>query len=198
MSIVLRCGGQLLNVIFSLLSVRCIQWSGFALIGVSCRCVIDVVLLGLVSCTRLMQTLITVCSASFHLLLLEFDILKLRPLLIHWSLKYQGVEPPNSQGVSCRPKFECGMTFPYIVFDTGTLDWFKGAVNRWLLPRLVYSSVSRGADACVITKIIYKQLCFSSWACAAGFNNNNNNNNNYSARYVRGPIGRPVQCVPGK
>ena len=23
---------------------------------------------------------------------------------------------------------------PYTVFDTGTLDWFKGAVNRWLLP----------------------------------------------------------------
>ena len=24
--------------------------------------------------------------------------------------------------------------FPYIVFDTGMLDGFKGAVNRWLLP----------------------------------------------------------------
>ena len=23
---------------------------------------------------------------------------------------------------------------PYTVFDTGTLDGFKGAVNRWLLP----------------------------------------------------------------
>ena len=46
--IALRCGGLLLNIIFSFSSTRCIQWPGFALIMVSCRCVIDVVLLGLV------------------------------------------------------------------------------------------------------------------------------------------------------
>ena len=34
-------------------------------------------------------------SASFYLLLLEFDIPELQPQLIHWSLKYQGVERPN-------------------------------------------------------------------------------------------------------
>ena len=29
----------------------------------------------------------------------------------------------------------CGMNdIPYTVFDTGTLDGLKGAVNRWLLP----------------------------------------------------------------
>ena len=67
---------------------------------------------GLICCTRLMPTVIIVCSASFHLLLLEFDILELRSQLIHWSLKYQDVEPPNLQGVSWRPRFECGMTFP--------------------------------------------------------------------------------------
>ena len=37
---------------------------------------------------RLMRTLITVCSESFHLLFLELDILELRPQFIHWSLKY--------------------------------------------------------------------------------------------------------------
>ena len=42
----------------------------------SCRCVIDVVLLGLVCCTRLIRTLTTVGSANFDLLLLEFDIPK--------------------------------------------------------------------------------------------------------------------------
>ena len=36
----------------------------------------------------------------------------LRLRLIHWSLKNQGVERPNLQGVSSRPRFECGMTFP--------------------------------------------------------------------------------------
>ena len=46
-----------------------------ALSRVSC-CVIDVMWLGSVCCTRLIRTKITVCSASF-LLLLEFDILEL-------------------------------------------------------------------------------------------------------------------------
>ena len=32
--------------------------------------------------------------------------------LIHWSLKCQGVEPPNLQGVSCRHRLEWGRTFP--------------------------------------------------------------------------------------
>ena len=40
----------------------------------SCRCVIDVMLLHCVCCTRLIRTLIIVCSVSFHLLLPEFDI----------------------------------------------------------------------------------------------------------------------------
>ena len=50
---------------------------------------------------------------------------------------------------------------PYSVFDTGTLDGFKGAVNRWLLPFVVFSSVFRGAGACSVAKTIYKKLCFS-------------------------------------
>ena len=78
----------------------------FAPIRVSC-CVIDVVWLSFVCCKKLIRTLITVCSASFHLLLLEFDIRE----LIHWSLMYQGVGRPNLQGLSCRIRFECGMTF---------------------------------------------------------------------------------------
>ena len=57
-----------------LLERRCIRCPGFGLIRVSCRCIIDGVLRGLVCCTRLKRTLITACSASFHLLLLEFDI----------------------------------------------------------------------------------------------------------------------------
>ena len=45
LSIVLRCGGLLLNAIFSFSSARCIRWPGFALIRLSCRCVINVMLL---------------------------------------------------------------------------------------------------------------------------------------------------------
>ena len=58
---------------------------------------------------------------------------ELRPQLIHCSLKFQGVERLNLQGVSCRPRFECS-NLPYAVFDTRMLGGFKGAVNRWLLP----------------------------------------------------------------
>ena len=109
LSIVLRCGRQLLNVAFSGLNARCIRWPSFVPIRVSWHCV---VWLGIVCCTRFIRTLITVCSRSFHLLLLEFDIPELRPQLIHWSLKYQGVARPNLKGISCRLRFECGMTFP--------------------------------------------------------------------------------------
>ena len=61
---------------------------------------------------RLIRTLITVCSVSFHMLLLEFDIPELRLRLINWNLKYRGVERLNLHGVSWRPRFECGMTYP--------------------------------------------------------------------------------------
>ena len=80
--------------------------------SVFCRRVIDIVWLDLVCCTRLIRIIITVCSANFHLLLLEFDVPELRPQLTLWRLKYQGVERPNLLGLSCRLRFECGMTFP--------------------------------------------------------------------------------------
>ena len=48
-------------VTFSFFCARCIRWPGFVLIRVTCRCVIDVMLLGWVCCTRLIRTLVTVC-----------------------------------------------------------------------------------------------------------------------------------------
>ena len=50
---------------------------------------------------------------------------------------------------------------PYTVVDTRTLDGFKSAVNRWLLPLVVFSPIFRGAGACGAIEKIYKQLCFS-------------------------------------
>ena len=38
----------------------------------------------------------------------------------------------------------------------------------------MFSSVFRGSGAHEVAKAIYKQLCFPTWACAAGFNNYNN------------------------
>ena len=85
LSIVLQSGGQLLNVTFSFLSAWCIRRPGCVPIRVSCRCVIDVVWLCLVCCIRLIRILMTVCSARFQLLLLEFYILEQRSQVLHWS-----------------------------------------------------------------------------------------------------------------
>ena len=61
LSTVLWCGGRLLNVTFSFIRARFrIRRPGIVPIRVSCRCVIDVVWLGLVCCPRLIRTLITV------------------------------------------------------------------------------------------------------------------------------------------
>ena len=45
----------------------------------------------------------------------------------------------------------------HTVFDTGTLDGFKGAVIRWLLPKVCFS-VFR--SVCGVAKATYKQLRF--------------------------------------
>ena len=69
------CGGLLLNVIFNFSNAMCIRWPGFALIKLSCRRFIDVMLLPCDCCSRLIRTRIIVCSLSFHLLLSEFILI---------------------------------------------------------------------------------------------------------------------------
>ena len=66
--------------------------------------------------------------------LLEFVITELRPQLIHWSSKYQGVEHPNFARCFLPAQVRIWNDLPYTVFDTEKLDVFKGAVNHWLLP----------------------------------------------------------------
>ena len=100
--------------------------------------VFDFVCAGLLCCTRLIWNIITVCSASFHLLLLEFDIPELRPQLIHWSLKYRCVEHPNFAWFSYRLRFDCGMTFPTVC----------------LTPELWMGSRVQSTDGC------FPELCF--------------------------------------
>ena len=123
-SVLLRCyfefGSPNPRVLFSGIGVSCWMspsaWANSVArlcpVRVTCRCVIDVVFLGLVWCTMFIRILITICAASCHLLLLEFDIPELRPQNILCSLKYQGLERSNLQGLSCRLRFDCGMTFP--------------------------------------------------------------------------------------
>ena len=90
--------GLLLNFIFSFWTAGCIRWRGFSLI--TCRCVIDVMLVHCVCCTRLIRTRIIVCSVSFHLLLSEFDIPSCgcrSSIIVRFFFQ-------NSNGVSCRPR----------------------------------------------------------------------------------------------
>ena len=128
------CGGLLLNVIFSFSGVRCIRRPGFAQIRLSCRCVIDVIFLHCVCCTRLIRTRIIDCSVSFHLLMSEFDIAELRLQLI--KLEFEVSRCRTSQLPRCflPAQIRLWNDLPYTVFHTGTLDGCKGAVNRWLLP----------------------------------------------------------------
>ena len=117
--------GLLLNVIFSFSRARCIRWAGFALIRLSCRCVIDVMLLHCVCCIRLIRSRITVCSVNFHLLLSKFEF--------EVSLEFEASKCGTSQFARCFLPSLTGVLndLPYSVFDGFC---FKGAVNRWLLP----------------------------------------------------------------
>ena len=158
LNIVLLCGAQLLNVTFSFLSARCIQLSGFVLIRVSCRCVIDEMLLDRVCFTRLIRTLITVCSAS---------LLSASTRVRHSPAAAAG-HPLEFEVSRCRmsqfawwflpAKIRIWYDLLYTVFDTVMLDWFKGAVNRWLLSWYLFSSVFRGADDCGVAKATYGNL----------------------------------------
>ena len=147
------------------LSARSIRWPGFVLIRVSCRCVIDVILLSWVYCKRLIRTPISVCSGGFHLLLLEFDIRGLRrsSSIGVWSMKVQNV--PICKVIPAGPGSTVEWPTLYCLdagtLETGTVEcWmpqplilcFKGAVNRWLLLWVVFSSVFRGTGACGIAK----------------------------------------------
>ena len=160
----LSCGGLLLNAIFNFSIARCIRRAGFAIIRVSYRCVIDVMLLHCtwsINCTWLIRTLIIVSSGIFHLLLSEFDIAELRLQLIHLNLKYQGVERLNLQGASCRHRLVCRMTFPTLCLTPKRWMGLKEqSIVAWLLPEL-YFSVFRGAGACGVANAIYKQFRFS-------------------------------------
>ena len=77
---------------------------------------------------------------------------RLRLWLIHWSLKYKGVERLNLQGVSCRPTLVCGMTFP-TVFGIG-MGLREQSIVGCIL-ELCFSVFFCAGD-CGVAKAIYK------------------------------------------
>ena len=96
-------------------------------------------------------------SSYLPLLLLEFYIPELPPLYLVVS------RCRTSQFARCflPAQVRKWNDLPYTVFDTGKLNVFKGAVNRWLLPWVVFSSVFCSAGACGAPKATYIQLGFS-------------------------------------
>ena len=58
---------------------------------------------------------------------------------MHWGLKYEGVERPNLQGVSCRPRFECRMTLPTLCLTP----------ERWMGSRM-QSTLGRFPELCFL------------------------------------------------
>ena len=72
----------------------------------------------------------------------------------------------TSEFARCLVPYQVRMWNPYTVFDTGTLDVFKGAVNRWLLPWVMFFFSFRDAHACGAN---HKQLCFSHLALCSWF-----------------------------
>ena len=75
-----------------------------------------------------------------------------------FSLKYEVTRCRASQFARSFLPTEVRMwnDLSYTGIETGTLDGFEGAVNRWLLPRVEFSSVCfSGCES------NYEQLCFS-------------------------------------
>ena len=81
--------------------------------------------LSIVSCL----TRITVCSTSFNLLLLETDILELRAA---HSFEFLVTRRRITQ-FTCRPRFECGITFPHCEWHRNT-GWVYGCSQALVAP----------------------------------------------------------------
>ena len=138
-------------------------------------CGVGYQLLGImqVCCTRLIRTLITVCSASFHLLLIEFDIPELRQQLIHLFEVSRRTTLHFARSF-LPPQLRMWNDLPYSVFDTETRDGFKGAVNVGCFPELCFLQFSVAHVLVELRKKFTNNFVFPAWAYAAGFNNNNN------------------------
>ena len=122
---VLQCWGQLLNVIFSFSSAWCIRWPGFALIRLSCRCVIDVILLHCVCCRRLIRPTIIVCLESFYICFCCSSTS--RAAATAHPLEFEVSRCGTFQFARCFLPAQTRVwnNLPYTVFDTGTLDGFR-------------------------------------------------------------------------
>ena len=164
LSFVLRCGGQLLNVIFSFMSARRIWWPGF----VPIRVFVDV---SSASCAKI-SILYKVNSNSYRCLFSELPSASSR---VRHTRDAAAAHPLEFEASRCRTtsfarsflpaQVRLWNDLPYTVFDTGTLDGFKGAVNPWLLVfcNFPWRRCLWGSEG------IYKRLCFSHLSLCCWF-----------------------------
>ena len=168
-----------MNAIFSLSSTRCIRWAGFARIRLSFRCVIDVILLHCVCCTRLIRTRIIVCSVIFHLLLSE---LTCQAAAAAHPIEFEVSRCRTSQFARCFLPAQTRVwnDLQYTVFDTGKLDGFSGESSQSLVASLsLLFSFSMAQMHVRLRKQFMNNFVFPT--CI----NNNDNNNDSSLRAVR-------------
>ena len=67
---------------------------------------------------------------------------ELRLQLIHWSTMYRRVERPNLIGVSCRHRFECGMTFPTLCLTSERWMGSNWYIQHGCFPELCFLQFS--------------------------------------------------------
>ena len=170
LSIVLRCRGQLLNVIFLLLEHQVYSvarlYPGQSFLSLCHRRRVA----GLSMLYKVNGTLNhCLCreSASYRVRHAE-----LRPQLFRWSLN-EGVEVSNLQGVSCRPRFECGMTFPTLCLTPERQMGSRVPATVCCFPELCFLQFSDEQVLVGLRKQFINNFVFPSWACAAPLFNNN-------------------------
>ena len=87
--------------------------------------------------------------------------LELRPQLIRWCSKHQGVEHPKLQGVSCQPRLVCGITFPTLCLTPSRWMGLRKQSIVGCFPELCFP-VFRGAGASGAANEIYNKFVFSN------------------------------------
>ena len=104
-------------------------------IWLSCRFVIDAMLLHTASCTRLIRTRIIACSVSSICFCQSSTYQRAHPLEFEVSMYKMSQFARYFLPAYARMWNDLHFT----VVNTGTLDGFKGAVHRWLLPWVCFS-----------------------------------------------------------
>ena len=94
---------------------------------------------------------------------------ELRPRIIHWGLKYQGVERPNLLGLSCRLRFDCGMTFNKLCLTPER--WMGSRVQSTVgyFPELYFLQFPISQVLMGLSKQFINNFVFPTWVCAGGF-----------------------------